>query len=91
MTRATEAFTTLAIAVTVYIVLFLGLLPLPDVIQNKIVPVFPWWALVSFGSYSLGNLGWHIMTFSDCPEAYAELMTEIQAAKADLQSKGVSL
>lgn len=39
MTRATEALTTGTIAVVVYLILFFGLLPLPDVIQNKIVPV----------------------------------------------------
>ncbi|KAL1927089.1 hypothetical protein VTP01DRAFT_5052 [Rhizomucor pusillus] len=91
MTRATEALTTGTIAVVVYLILFFGLLPLPDVIQNKIVPVLPWWALVSFGSYSLGYLGWHVMTFSDCPEAYTELMNEIDQAKIDLRSKGVSI
>lgn len=29
---------------------------------------------MSFGSYSLGYLGYHVMTFSDCPDAYTELM-----------------
>ncbi|KAI9488022.1 dolichol-phosphate mannosyltransferase subunit 3 [Zychaea mexicana] len=91
MTRATEAFTKLGLAAVVYLVLLFGLVPLPEVIQNKIVPVFPWWSLVTFGSYSLGYLGWHVMNFSDCPDAYTELMGEIQLAKTDLTSKGVSL
>ncbi|KAG2225760.1 hypothetical protein INT45_011428 [Circinella minor] len=91
MTRATEAFTTFGVVVVLYLVLFFGLIPLPDVIQNKIVPVFPCWSLMTFGSYSLGYLGWHVMTFSDCPAAYAELMGEIQQAKTDLRSKGVSI
>lgn len=39
MTRATEAFTTLGIAAIIYTVLFFGLIPFPDVIQNKIIPV----------------------------------------------------
>ncbi|RUS21070.1 dolichol-phosphate mannosyltransferase subunit 3-domain-containing protein, partial [Jimgerdemannia flammicorona] len=51
----------------------------------------PWWALVTFGSYSLGNIGFHVMTFGDCPEAYHELMGEIQEAKNDLRTKGVSV
>ncbi|KAI9029636.1 dolichol-phosphate mannosyltransferase subunit 3 [Phycomyces nitens] len=91
MTRATETFVVLAIATIAYIILFLGFIPLPETIQNKIIPVLPWWALMTFGSYSLGNLGWHIMTFSDCPDAYNELMREIQEAKRDLQSKGLVL
>ncbi|KAI9315293.1 dolichol-phosphate mannosyltransferase subunit 3 [Dichotomocladium elegans] len=91
MTRATEAFSALGLATIIYIALFFGFIPLPDIIQNKIVPVFPWWTLVTFGSYSLGYLGYHIMTFSDCPDAYTELMGEIQQAKLDLRSKGVSI
>lgn len=39
MTRASEAFRNLGAAVAVYIILFLGLIPLPDVIQNKLVIV----------------------------------------------------
>lgn len=42
--------------------------------SSRLAAQLPWWALVSFGSYSLGYLGWHVMTFSDCPEAYTELM-----------------
>ncbi|KAI9306353.1 dolichol-phosphate mannosyltransferase subunit 3 [Cunninghamella echinulata] len=91
MTRATETFSFLGIASVIYIVLYLGFVPLPDVIQNKIIPVFPWWVLMTFGSYSLGYLGWHMLTFSDCPEAYKELMQEIQTAKSDLTAKGVQL
>ncbi|CDS12353.1 hypothetical protein LRAMOSA04548 [Lichtheimia ramosa] len=91
MTRATETFAALGIATVIYIALYFGALPLPEVIQDKIVPVLPWWALMSFGSYSLGYLGYHVMTFSDCPDAYTELMGEIQQAKTELRSKGVSV
>ncbi|KAI7866078.1 dolichol-phosphate mannosyltransferase subunit 3 [Spinellus fusiger] len=91
MTRAVEAFTALTLFSIVYIALSVGLVPLPEIIQNQIIPVFPWWLLMTFGSYSLGNLGWHIMTFSDCPKAYAELLEEIQTARSDLVSKGVVL
>ncbi|ORX52814.1 dolichol-phosphate mannosyltransferase subunit 3 [Hesseltinella vesiculosa] len=91
MTRSTEAFAVLGVATMIYLGLFFHLVPMSDTIQQKIVPVFPWWVLMTFGSYSLGNLGWHIMTFSDCPAAYEELMQEIQTAKSDLTSKGVQL
>lgn len=39
MTRAKEAFTNGGIAVVIYIILFLGLIPLPEIIQDKIIPV----------------------------------------------------
>lgn len=39
MTRATETFATLGIATVIYIALFFGALPLPEVIQDKIIPV----------------------------------------------------
>ncbi|CAO3609750.1 unnamed protein product [Cunninghamella blakesleeana] len=91
MTRATETFTFLGLSTVIYVILYLGLVPLPEVIQNKIIPVFPWWVLMTFGSYSLGYLGWHMLTFSDCPEAYSDLMQEIQQAKFDLTAKGVQL
>ena len=42
--------------------------------QNEIIPVLPFWALVSFGAYLLFNLGLGIVTFNDKKEAYEELM-----------------
>lgn len=39
MTRATEAFTVGAILVASYIILYLGIIPLPETFQDKIIPV----------------------------------------------------
>ncbi|KAJ7652112.1 dolichol-phosphate mannosyltransferase subunit 3 [Mycena polygramma] len=58
---------------------------------TQIWPLIPWWFLVTFGSYSLGSLGWGLFTFRDCPEAYQELMREISQAKDDLRSRGLAL
>ncbi|CEJ01481.1 hypothetical protein RMCBS344292_15506 [Rhizopus microsporus] len=91
MTRATEAFTTAAIVTAIYLVLFFGVIPLPEAIQYKIIPVLPWWALMTFGCYCLNNIGYALYTFRDCPEAYHELMSEIQQAKSDLTSKGIQM
>ena len=44
----------------------------------------PWWLLVAFGSYSLWSLGWGLLTFRDCDEAYEEL---IGVSGLDLSSK----
>ncbi|KAG2200100.1 hypothetical protein INT46_006479 [Mucor plumbeus] len=91
MTRATEAYTFAAIVVAVYTFLFLGFIPLPQTVQDKVIPVFPWWALITFGCYCLGNIGTAMYTFRDCPEAYHELMSEISQAKSELRSKGLQL
>lgn len=39
MTRATEAYTVGAIAITTYFVLYFGIIPLPETVQNKVIPV----------------------------------------------------
>ncbi|KAI8979242.1 dolichol-phosphate mannosyltransferase subunit 3 [Mycotypha africana] len=91
MTRATEAFTIGVILFTTYIILYLGFVPLPDIVQDKIIPVLPWWGLITFGCYCLFTIGFALFTFRDCPEAYHELMSEIQQAKTDLRAKGMQL
>jgi hypothetical protein len=49
----------------------------------------PLWCLVTFGSYSLANIGYALLTFGDCPEARLSLLQEISEAKKDLKSKGI--
>lgn len=51
----------------------------------------PFWALISFGAYLLGKLGYNVMTFHDVPEAHKELMAEIEVARADLKKMGVEV
>lgn len=51
----------------------------------------PFWALVSFGAYLLFKLGYGVLTFNDVPKAYEELMSEIETARTELKSKGVSV
>jgi len=63
-----------------------GILVLTDGLSQ-----LPFWALVSFGAYLLFKLGWGVFSFNDVPEAYSELMKEIQIARADLRSKGVDV
>ena len=52
---------------------------------------FPFWALVSFGSYLLFKLGWGVFTFNDVPEAHKELMEEIDMAKEELRRNGIDV
>lgn len=51
----------------------------------------PFWALVSFGSYLLFKLGWGVLTFNDVPDAHKDLMREIDLARKELKSKGISV
>jgi dolichyl-phosphate mannosyltransferase polypeptide 3 len=46
---------------------------------------------VSFGALLLFRLGFGILTFNDVPKAHAELMAEIDEAKKDLRTLGVSV
>jgi dolichyl-phosphate mannosyltransferase polypeptide 3 len=46
---------------------------------------------VSFGAYLLFKLGYGVFTFNDVPEAYKELMGQIEQAKTELRAKGVDV
>jgi hypothetical protein len=59
--------------------------------QANPTPQLPFWALVSFGAYLLFKLGYGVFTFNDVPAAHAELMQEIDIARADLRTKGVDV
>ncbi|RBR23209.1 uncharacterized protein FIESC28_03951 [Fusarium coffeatum] len=88
MTRAQQ---TISLALLLYLALFLELIPLPPLIQEQIVPVLPFWALVSFGAYLLFRLGFGILTFNDVPNAHKELTAEIEQAKVELRQLGVTV
>ncbi|KAK2017341.1 dolichol-phosphate mannosyltransferase subunit 3 [Colletotrichum eremochloae] len=88
MTRAQQ---TISLALLLYLALYLQLIPIPAVIQTEIVPVLPFWVLISFGSYLLARLGYNVMTFNDVPEAHKELMAEIDEAVVDLRKLGVDV
>ncbi|KAI1637718.1 dolichol-phosphate mannosyltransferase subunit 3 [Biscogniauxia mediterranea] len=91
MTRAQQTISIGLLVTSLYLALYLQLIPLPELVQTEIVPVLPFWALVSFGAYLLFRLGWNIMTFHDVPEAHKELMAEIELAKTDLRTRGVDV
>ncbi|TDZ99835.1 Dolichol-phosphate mannosyltransferase subunit 3 [Colletotrichum sidae] len=91
MTRAQQQISLALLVSSVYLALFLQLVPIPANIQEQIVPVLPFWVLVSFGAYLLTRLGYNVMTFNDVPEAHKELIAEIEEAKADLRKRGVDV
>ncbi|KAF3064143.1 dolichol-phosphate mannosyltransferase subunit 3 [Daldinia decipiens] len=91
MTRAQQTISVGLLVTSLYLALYLNLVPLPELVQTEIVPVLPFWALVSFGAYLLFRLGWNVMTFHDVPEAHKELTAEIELAKTDLRRLGVEV
>ncbi|KAM0721233.1 hypothetical protein Q7P37_003521 [Cladosporium fusiforme] len=91
MTRATQHITGFIILASLYISAFLGFVPLPAKIQEDVIPVLPFWAIVSFGAYLLAKLGYGVLTFHDVPEAHEELVKQIEQAKADLKKRGVTV
>ncbi|KAJ4477258.1 dolichol-phosphate mannosyltransferase subunit 3 [Lentinula aciculospora] len=94
MTRAQRVATILTSFTALYLLTFFEIFQVPLVEGNvvqEVLPVLPWWLLVSFGSYSLWSLGWGLFTFRDCPEAYEELLVEISQAKNELRSRGVTV
>ncbi|KAG9206892.1 hypothetical protein G6514_000182 [Epicoccum nigrum] len=91
MTRAQQTISIAMLLTSLYLAVFMELISFPKKIQKEVVPVIPFWALISFGAYLLFKLGWGVFTFNDVPEAHAELMTQIKEARAELRTKGVDV
>ncbi|KAJ1949556.1 hypothetical protein FBU59_001090 [Linderina macrospora] len=81
----------LAAAAGLWLLGLIGLLPLPEVLQTQVWPALPLLALVSLGAYAFVNIGYNLLVFRECPEAYHELMQEISEAKDDLRANGVDI
>ncbi|KAJ2747158.1 hypothetical protein GGI20_000772 [Coemansia sp. BCRC 34301] len=91
MTRAQFASTALATAGAVWLMGIAGLLPLSETVRTEVWPSLPLLAVVSLGAYAFVNIGYNLLVFRECPEAYHELMQEIQEAKDDLRAKNVDI
>lgn len=81
MTKATETALFFVVLVTLYAALWFGVIPVGETIHTEILPLLPFWSLVAFGSYSLGTLGWDILSFNDKPQKYKELKQVSLTAK----------
>ncbi|CCU81616.1 unnamed protein product [Blumeria hordei] len=91
MTRAQQTISIGLLASSLYLALFLGLIPMPLIIQREIIPILPLWATVSFGAYLLGKLGYGVLTFNDATHAHKELMGQITQARKELEILGVEV
>lgn len=91
MTRAQQSISILLLVSSLYFVLYAGLIPINETVQEEIIPVLPFYALISFACYLLGRLGLAIFTFNDVPEAHEELQKEIEQAKTELRRARVDV
>ncbi|KAJ1663892.1 hypothetical protein EV178_004578 [Coemansia sp. RSA 1646] len=91
MTRAQKIGTAFAAAGGIWLLGMLGWLPLSETVQAEVWPALPLLAVVALGAYAFINIGYNLLVFRECPEAYYELMQEIQEAKDDLRVKNVDV
>ncbi|KAJ2156900.1 hypothetical protein GGF46_004876 [Coemansia sp. RSA 552] len=91
MTRAQRLATAATAVAGLWLLGLLGMLPLPEIVQQEVWPALPLVFLVALGSYAFVNIGYNLVAFRECPEAYHELMQEIQEAKDDLRAKNVDI
>lgn len=90
MTKATDSALGLFAAAAIYYALN-TFTSSGSMIHDEILPYLPWWALVSFGAYALGTLGWGVLTFKDKEDKYRELLVQIDEAKEFYKSKGITI
>ncbi|KAF3897447.1 Dolichol-phosphate mannosyltransferase subunit 3 [Trichophyton interdigitale] len=91
MTRAQQTLSVALLVTSLYLALYLGLLPLNQTIQEEIIPHLPTYFLMVLGSYLLFRLGWGVLTFNDVPDAYKSLQAEINQATTELRAMNVDI
>lgn len=55
---------------------------------HKVLWVLPWYALMTFGCYTLMRVGIDLMSFNDYPEEIKVLEGDIKKARHNLELKG---
>jgi len=55
---------------------------------EAILPLLPWWALVTLGSYALVSVGYGLIALEDCDAAAAELARELVGVKRAVRAAG---
>ena len=57
----------------------------------QVLTALPFYGIVVFCCYSLGVIGWGLLTFPECNNAEKELQMDIARAREGLVEKGVPL
>ncbi|KAI0035157.1 dolichol-phosphate mannosyltransferase subunit 3 [Vararia minispora EC-137] len=94
MTRGIRVAAWAGILSVIYLLALFSYIPVPLLTEEQteqVLPVIPWWLLVSFGSFALWSMGHGLYSYRDADQAYTELLAEISQAKAELRDKGVSV
>ncbi|EEA24585.1 hypothetical protein TMatcc_007690 [Talaromyces marneffei ATCC 18224] len=91
MTRAQQTVSILLLLSSLYLALYLGLIPINETVQTEIVPVLPFYALIVLACFLGARLGYMIMTFNDVPHEYESLQKEIEQAKIELRKANVDV
>ncbi|OMJ15530.1 Dolichol-phosphate mannosyltransferase subunit 3 [Smittium culicis] len=93
MTRATNFGIAVVSSALIWILTLFRIIPVPfsETFVDYVIPVLPFWCLVSLGSYVLCNIGYNLFTFRECPSEYHSLMEEINESKSFLRSKGLEI
>jgi len=97
MTRAKQTISFALLVSSAYLLLALPLLtkdsPVPSILPTKlqveVIPVLPFWAIISLGAYLLGRLGLGVLRFNDTEEAYKELTGHLDTARKSLDNRKV--
>ncbi|KAF3406379.1 hypothetical protein DPV78_000823 [Talaromyces pinophilus] len=91
MTRAQQTVSILLLLSSLYLALYLGLVPINETVQTEIVPVLPFYALIVLACFLGARLGYMILTFNDVPHEYESLQKEIEQAKIELRKANVDV
>lgn len=91
MTKAADAILAVITVTTLYLALYCKAIPTPTIFHDEILPVLPWWALITYGCYALFSLGYGVYTLHDKKDKYEELKDQIVEAKAFLKKNGIDV
>ncbi|EED18350.1 conserved hypothetical protein [Talaromyces stipitatus ATCC 10500] len=91
MTRAQQTVSILLLLSSLYLALYLGLIPINETVQTEIVPVLPFYGLIVLACFLGARLGYMILTFNDVPQEYESLQKEIEQAKIELRKANVDV
>lgn len=89
MTKLMEWITMLVLIVSVWFAIITQNIGNLAIDYPNATFLWPLGLLILFGLWALSVIVYRVATFNDCPEAAAELQTQIKEAKEDLKKQGL--